>query len=59
MQYRALRDGYLGRYIHAGEVFTHNGKKPFWAECLNTGKPKESDKSDKSDKSDNETGETE
>lgn len=35
MKYRALRDGYIGgHYVFAGETFTHNGKKPSWAECL-------------------------
>ena len=34
MKYRALRDGYLDRYIHAGETFDWNGKKPSWAEYI-------------------------
>ena len=35
MKYKALRDGFIGgHYVHAGETFTYNGKKPSWAECL-------------------------
>lgn len=51
MKYRALRDGYIGgHYVFAGETFTHNGKKPSWAECL--GMERKSDISDSSDPSD-------
>lgn len=33
-QYIANRDGYIGKYIRAGETFSFEGKKPSWASLV-------------------------
>lgn len=44
MRYKAKEDGFIDRYIHAGEEFEYDGPAPSWGEPLEKKKAKKPDK---------------